>query len=321
MGSIASRCIQLSTVLLSSALACQLPGSLGGKSGSAAPPALQSQEPPPSPGELANASYKGIADEGSTLALVDGSWKGAPFEPGGASRPRVTIAPHFRLLVDLDGDGAREAAVVLSESSGGSGTNDFLVVVQRRDGDVRQVASAPIGDRVQLRAARAVPLGVELDVIEHAEADAMCCPSQKSRRTLLFTAEGLRQTSSVIQGTLSLSDLEGVDWRLSDLGSNEDPLPERARVTLRFGEDRASGATTCNRYFTAPRAGEQAGELTFDRIGSTRMACPPAPTELERRYLRALGSVSRFGFATGRLVLSGSGESLFFEGDDVAPAR
>jgi heat shock protein HslJ len=38
-------------------------------------------------------------------------------------------------------------------------------------------------------------------------------------------------------------------------------------------------------------------------MGATRMACPDAAMEVERRYLKTLAGASRYSFLAGRLVL------------------
>ena len=104
--------------------------------------------------QMKNATYSGIYDE--PVILVDGLYEGEPFVEGGAARPTVGLAPDFRRTGDLDGDGTEEAVVVLWESSGGSGTFNYVAVAGRREGQVVNLGTAELGDRVQVRAARVV---------------------------------------------------------------------------------------------------------------------------------------------------------------------
>ena len=101
---------------------------------------------------IGNLTFAGIED--GPVTLVDGLWEGAPFAPGGASRPSVGLAEDFQISGDLDGDGAPETVVVLWQSSGGSGTFDYLAVVGRRRAALVNLGTAPLGDRVQIRDAR-----------------------------------------------------------------------------------------------------------------------------------------------------------------------
>ena len=115
--------------------------------------------------ELGNASYAGIYDE--PVQLVDGRYEGEPFVEGGASRPTAGVAPELRLVGDLDGNGVDEAVVLLWTNSGGSGTFNYVAVAGRRGDDVVNLGTAPLGDRVQVRAARVVEGTVELLSLIH----------------------------------------------------------------------------------------------------------------------------------------------------------
>jgi len=114
-----------------------------------------------------------------------------------------------------------------------------------------------------------------------------------------------QEVGSEITGPLSLADLAGVEWVLTHFG-REDPAPPEPAITLVFEGERIVGSSGCNRYFAGVEAGEAPGELAIGPVGSTRMACPEDQMALEDRYLKGLGSVVRFGFATGKLVLSWS---------------
>jgi heat shock protein HslJ len=98
-----------------------------------------------------------------------------------------------------------------------------------------------------------------------------------------------------------------VEWVLTHFGP-EDPAPPEPAITLVFEGERIAGSSGCNRYFSAVEAGKAPGELTIGPVGSTRMACPEDQMALEDRYLKGLGGVVRFEFATGRLLLTWSQE-------------
>ena len=239
------------------------------------------------------------------MTLDDGEWEGQPFVPGGVSRPRLGMARGFRLAGDLDADGNEEAVVLLSESSGGSGTNGYLAVVGRRGGALVNRGTVLVGDRVQVRSARISGRRIELDVVQAGPEDAACCPSQKATRAWALEADGLKEVASEITGTLSLADLGGVEWVLTHFGW-EDPAPAEPAITLVFEGERIVGSSGCNRYFAGVEAGKAPGELKIGPAGATRMACPEDEMALEDRYLKALGRVVRFAFVTGRLVLTWS---------------
>lgn len=92
---------------------------------------------------------------------------------------------------DLDGDAQPEAVAVLATSAGGSGTFFDLVVVQRRGGRLVHAASAPLGDRVEVRQITIDEGGrIRVQLLAHAPYDPFCCPSLDT--TLTFTFAGGR---------------------------------------------------------------------------------------------------------------------------------
>jgi len=266
-----------------------------------APTASAAQVGPPTVEELQNATYVGIYDE--PVQLVDGRYEGEPFVEGGTSRPAAGLAPDFRLTGDLDGNGTEEAVVVLWQSSGGSGTFNYVAVAGRSGSEVVNLGTAELGDRVQVRAGRVVDGAVELDVVQAGPDDAACCPSQTATRTFALGPDGVSEVSTEVTGTLSLSTLEGVEWVLA-MFDRAEPAPAEPEITLVFSDGKIGGRSGCNRYFSGVVPGELPGDLAVGQIGSTKMACPDEAMWLEDRYLAALGGATKFGFVTGRLVVT-----------------
>ena len=128
--------------------------------------------------ELKSATYRGVEAAGADFTLANGRWEGQPYEPGAASRPSVTFARDFRLAGDLDGDGADEAVALLAASTGGTGEMSYVAVVGRPGGTITNIATARIGDRVQVRDARIDGRRIVLDVVQAGEHDAACCPGE-----------------------------------------------------------------------------------------------------------------------------------------------
>jgi heat shock protein HslJ len=255
---------------------------------------------PPTIEDLAAATFGGIFDE--PVTLVGGRWEGEPWSEGAASRPSAGLVDHFLLVGDLDGDGFDDAAVLLWESSGGSGNRIYLAAVGRRDGSIENLATTLIGDRVQVRSGRIEDNHVTLDLIRAGPDDAACCPTEKATVTWALTDDGLHSTGDEITGTLSLSDLGGQVWLLSEL-SPQQSLPEDLVVSLVFAGDRVSGTSGCNDYFAGVEE-LTPGELRFSGMGATRKACPGPVMDLEERYLTTLAGASRYSFLAGHLVIS-----------------
>ena len=276
------------TLFLIAATACSRGGTLGGPVEA------------PTASELAHATYSGVMNE--PVTLIGGRWEGEPFVAGGASRPSVGLIDHFFLLGDLDGDGLDEAATLLWESSGGSGTRLFLAVMGRHNEDVENLGTTLIGDRVQVRSGTLEDGKITLDVVRAGPEDAACCPTEKALVTWTLSGDGLSQIADETIGTLSLDDLGGHAWVLTEVGRGQ-PLPEDVEISLLFQDDRVSGSSGCNNYFAGVLAAK-AGEFAFNGMGATRMACSEPMMDLERRYLSALAGTSGYRFHAGRLVLT-----------------
>jgi hypothetical protein len=122
----------------------------------------------PTAAELANATYTGI--EEGPVTLVEGRWEGEPYVEGGASRPSAGLVEDFSLAGDLNGDGSNETVVLIWQSGGGSGTFSYLAVMGRSDDEVKNLATAEIGDRVKLRSGRIDDDLIILDVLQQGEA-------------------------------------------------------------------------------------------------------------------------------------------------------
>lgn len=270
---------------------------------------------------LANATYFGILSE--PVTLTDGRWEGRPFVEGGASRPTVGLIDHFILIGDLDGDGADEAAALLWESSGGSGTRLYLAALGARDRDISNLATTLIGDRVQVRSGAIESGLIVLDLIRPGPEDAACCPTEKALVSWALNERSLVLVGEEKTGTLSLADLEGTEWVLVELGWDQ-PLPDDAGITLVFDDARVSGRGGCNSYFAGATAFSP-GDLAFNGMGATRMACAQELMDLERRYLKTLAGTSRFSFLAGRLVLGCDTEegplALVFEPRAATPRQ
>jgi heat shock protein HslJ len=252
----------------------------------------------PSFEELMNLKYSGLASGAVTLA--DGRYQDA------ATRRSVTLARSFRVTGDLDGDGGDEAVVLLAESSGGSGSFGYLVVVGRKGGVAMPRAIALLGDRVQLRGARIAGRRLVADVVRAGAHDALCCPGELA--TVAWELRGGKLQSvptGVTPARLSLAVLAGAEWVLRDWAWNE-PVPAGIEITLEADGDRLAGRGGCNRWFASAHAGDTPGDVAIGEAGATRMACPDPQMAAETRFLARLGAVRKYSFVDGQLALGWS---------------
>jgi len=284
------------TVVLVTVLAASL------TAGSSCTSERTGSEIPPAPTliEAVNTEYHGIYD--LPVRLTDGRCEGESFIKGGASRSTVKLIGGIFPTGDLDGDGSDEAAVLLVEDSGGSGSFLYVAVLDRRGGTIENTGTRPVGDRVQVRTLEIEAGKIIMDVIQHGPADALCCPTQKTRRRWMMDGDGMVEEEPSMTGTISTSDLEGIEWILKQLDRKEQ-YPGDPPITLVFEEGRISGSSGCNRYFS-DIAALLPGELEIGETGTTRMTCPDDVMLLENRYLAKIDGAVRYGFNAGRLALT-----------------
>jgi heat shock protein HslJ len=255
--------------------------------------------------ELKRGVYTGIEGLPAGVTLVNGRWEGEPYVEGAAARPALQFVRDFRLVGDLDQDGDEDAAVLLRLTTGGSGELVYLAVVLREDGTMRHAASALLGDRVQVRAARIEGNRISMSLVQAGKSDAMCCPGELAERAWTYSNAGLEEVPSTTRpGRLSLATLEGTEWVLRSWTSYESVRPDEPEVTVQFEGDRISGSTGCNRYFARVTAGKQPGDVSITPLGGTRMACPDPAFSTEARFTRQLGGLRKYGFLTTQLALS-----------------
>ena len=306
-------CIALMLALVSG---CEQPGP-GSSANGVSDESPQSQQlPAPDIESIGNATFSGVYDE--PVTLVNDRWEGEPYVAEGASRPTAGLANNFYLSGDLDNDGQSEAVVILWEHSGGTGSYSYVAVVGRRDGQLKNIGTARIGDRVQIRDARIDGLAITLMVVQQGPGDAACCPSQKAIRTWSMTPQGLQENDALIDGTMSFADLEEKSWRLIELRRGE-PVLQGFPVTLVFDGNRLSGQGSCNRYFAGIEPGDYPGSMAVTQAGATQMACSAERMDFEQQYFRALSGVNRYSFSMRRLALGweyeGVWNTMLFEAD------
>lgn len=101
--------------------------------------------------------------------------------------------------------------------------------------------------------------------------------------------------------------LQGLDWRLAELGGA--PVPDGVAASLRFDGRRITGSGGCNRFAgSADLTGEG---LRIGPVAATMMACPGPQMATERALFSAFDAVRGFDIdAAGALVLRGDRGAL-----------
>ena len=182
----------------------------------------------PTLSDLRNGTIHGIGE--GPITLRDGAWEGEPFQPGGASRPRVTLWDQPIAIGDLDGRSGDEVAAILSASTGGSANLVYVAVFGRRDdGRPTPVVAALVGDRIKVHAMSTAERQVTLDIVEAGPGDPACCPSRVARKSYILQGAALVPVVSTAGGNVSLAELAGTEWTLLRARRGSPAVPRHPR--------------------------------------------------------------------------------------------
>jgi hypothetical protein len=112
--------------------------------------------------------------EGGKVPLSNGKWT----DPEGGSTFGLHATHAFG---DLDGDGNEDAVVILTESTGGTGTFYYMFAVINRDGQPVQVGEPEwLGDRTLIQRLSIDRKGIiTIRYVTHGDNDRSCCPTMK----------------------------------------------------------------------------------------------------------------------------------------------
>jgi heat shock protein HslJ len=251
-----------------------------------------------------NLTYDGVMEAPYTLA--DGKYERTPTDSTPGDRVLVTLMDRLYAIHDFTGDGVADGAFLLAANGGGSGVSTYLVGVSGRGGTPKNIYTALLGDRTQVRSLTATDSGVTVEYVSAAPDDPACCPTQNVRQTFPMRGDTLVDVQTEMPGRISPDDFAG-EWRLAYLDWDE-PAPDSILVTALFEGGRVAGRGGCNRY-TGPFTVKDASlEVATGPMVSTKMACAPPAMAVEHRYLAALDGVHRWGWAQGMLALTYRGE-------------
>jgi heat shock protein HslJ len=270
----------------------------------AGPPAAAAPAgPPPTPTleQLKGAAVSGVFDTAVTLA--NGRYDGPPAEPGAASHPTLMLWESAVAFGDMDGAPGNEAVALLSSNSGGSGEFVYIAVFGVRDGQLVNLGTAEVGDRVKLRTLWLEKGKAIMDVVEAGPKEPACCPTQLARKDYAMEGGALKQAKSEAMGTVTIGTLAAVEWMLVSIDGQPVPAGLKPPV-VHFEINSVRGSAGCNR-FTAPVKETAPGELAIGPAAATKMACPPAEMELEQKFLALFEKASRYTFVAGQLALTG----------------
>ena len=295
--------------------------------------------PPTSAQALLNATYLSESTEEGVVTLTEGEYR-APAAPGAASELVIALADFA--TGDLDGDGEEDAAAVLVERPGGTGTFYLLHALLSDGREVHDVSSRLVGDRIVVEAVRIEDGVIEADLLVRRLGEPVAArPSVPTTVRFVLTNRGLLPADfPSTQGETDPLEAEasgesthaitGGAWTILSIRTGEDPAmvpdPTGDRPELSFSEElldvegsfgRLFGSTGCNRVLGSYQA-RDAGGIRISGVATTRKACEPALMDFEQLLTLSLGSAIGFEvrgdeldirFAGGVISLSRVSES------------
>lgn len=271
-----------------------------------------------------NLSYQSEWTQKGSAPLVNGAYSESA-APGSATQTRISL--HNKMAFGYTADGQQIAAVVLITDPGGSGTFYDLAVLTFEDGTPQHVASAFLGDRVQLLSLAIEPVGnnggeIVVEMIAAGPDDPLCCPTQYTVARYTLDGKELVQTSAEVEK--QTPDLVGTVWEWVKFVGGDGTVIEvqdPSKYTLTLNADGTYQVLAdCNRA-----GGEyklEKGLLTLLPGPMTLAEC--GPDSLYDKYVKKLGFVRTYVWDDeGRLVLNLMADAgdMFFRPAQVAMQR
>ena len=136
--------------------------------------------------KLRNAEYH-LPQANQTVTLQDGQYQAG----SGADTLSADILPQIA-FGDLNGDGFEDAALLIGENSGGSGSFVSVYAVLNRDGQPVQAGTALVDDRPQIKNLTIEDEKIVLEATIHSFSDPMTDPSLAVTETYQLITNGLK---------------------------------------------------------------------------------------------------------------------------------
>ena len=124
-----------------------------------------------------------------------------------------------------------------------------------------------------------------------------------------ITQKGDNKTKNEL--SLQKLDIFQTEWELIRMGASKPKLTGTDnKVSILFSKDNShfAGFSGCNRY--SGKYEIKKGNLLFDNIVSTKMACPETDMSFETNYLNALNKVDNFAINGDTLFLKNNGRAV-----------
>ncbi len=152
--------------------------------------------------QLSNATYYAPVYQ-REVTLVDGHYEAA-------GELWVNLLP-WMAIGDLNSDGLEDAAILLSENGGGTGTFVSLMAVVNQDGQPFQAGTVTIDDRPIISGVEISDGKITVNGTIHGVSDPFCCPTLMVSQRYVLDGEQLvllRQTTTTPSGATRVINIE-----------------------------------------------------------------------------------------------------------------
>ena len=248
--------------------------------------------------------------EGTPIALIDGT-ADEPAAAGSSSRviTRIWGEP---VLAHLNEDGADDAVLILTHSTGGSGTFYYLVAAIASADGYTGSAGLLLGDRIEPKTIRVRDAKVSVRFMTRGAGESFADPPTVER-TREFLYEGGMHNGGQAQLIEVAHDFEGEAnpdsmtlgmhrWTWIETAYNNDTVVqpnEKEAFTLTFVDGRVQGTTDCNGFSGAYTADDH--RIRFDdKMAMTRMYCENSQ---ETEFVKMLLEVRSYFFTSKGQVI------------------
>jgi heat shock protein HslJ len=253
---------------------------------------------------LANLEYKSEFTQGGTAQLTNGEYR-EPSAPDSAAETVVRLTNQIAFGT-LNGQPA--LAVVLVTDPGGSGTFYDLAVVVNQDGQLVNVATTSLGDRVIINSIAIEDNEIVVDMVTQGPNDPMCCPTEQVIETFALQGDQLVQTTPAPAGPAvppaAEPTLVGVTWQWQDSALSDGSfitVTEPSKYTLEFRPDNTVAIQAdCNSGSGTYKS--EGDSLSIEITVMTLAACPPG--SFSDQYVLQLNSAASYSISAYDLIIN-----------------
>ena len=205
--------------------------------------------------------------DGTTIQLVNGLSE-VEAAPGSAAKITTRYFGN-EAFGDLNGDGEQDAAFIVTQTTGGSGTFFYVVAVLSSASGYTGTDAVLLGDRI---APQTTTIENGLLVVNYADR-------KPDESFAVSPSVGVTKYFKVVNDNLIeenvLSQITGREWKWVKTQMNDGSLTTPVKndaFTITFNQDGTfTGTTDCNNFFGNYEI--SGNQLSLLQIGATKMAC------------------------------------------------